>query len=703
MLKMLTKALFRTEVRGSLPAKDTHVGHIFIGNHISFWDPVLFASILPDDVYFVVNTQIAQQFSFALKGKNFVTIDPFNPHSIRKLVQLVRGGTSICIFPEGRISVTGNLMKMYNGTGVIAQRTGAQIVPVWFEGLQYAKWNYLKGKMAQKRFPKVVIHIGTPFTLARIEGERLQAAKLRTATAIYDQLIALGYRAKEKHHVNLYDELVIAANRAPSQVILDDFQNTLTYRQLLQKIKALSFVFERHLQEERVGLLLPTSLAHIVSLFACFRLGIVPAILNFSMGEDIIRSNCETAQLRTILTSKLFVEKAGLSTSIAHLNEHYQILYLEDLRDEIGFVDKMNVLLSHSSAKQARSARGNALILFTSGSESRPKGVELSHDAVLANVTQANLVIDLTMQDRIFNAMPMFHSFGLTVGTMLPILRNIPTVVYPSPLHYKVIPEIIYDKNCTIFFGTSTFLKGYARMANPYDFRSVRYVAAGAEKLQEDVRDTYLYRFGIRVYEGYGTTETAPAVSINHPLFLKWGSVGRLFPGIQAKVQPIEGITDGGKLLLSGPNVMNGYWMYNQGFVPLEPDAQGETWYDTGDVVDIDEEGYLFIKSRLKRFAKIGGEMVSLPTVEDVVKSIRPDSQLAAVAIPCPKKGEKIVLFMTKKMTLKEIKKAIVARNVSSLLVPSEIVEIAAIPVLGSGKTNYAQLQQLALETFHQQ
>jgi acyl-[acyl-carrier-protein]-phospholipid O-acyltransferase/long-chain-fatty-acid--[acyl-carrier-protein] ligase len=199
-------------------------------------------------------------------------------------------------------------------------------------------------------------------------------------------------------------------------------------------------------------------------------------------------------------------------------------------------------------------------------------------------------------------------------------------------------------------------------------------------------------RFGIRVFEGYGTTETAPAVCINVPMFLKWGSVGRLFPGMRAKVEPVEGIAEGGKLILNGPNVMNGYWLYENGFVPLEANAQGERWYDTGDIVDIDEEGYVHIKSRLKRFAKIGGEMVSLPVVEEIVKALNPENQVAAVSVPDLKKGERIVLYVTQSITTKEIQQELVRQKKTALHLPSDIFVIDAIPVLGSGKTDYVTL-----------
>lgn len=294
------------------------------------------------------------------------------------------------------------------------------------------------------------------------------------------------------------------------------------------------------------------------------------------------------------------------------------------------------------------------------------------------------------------NALPMFHSFGLTAGTLFPLLFGIKSFTYPSPLHYKVIPELIYDRNCTILFGTSTFLAGYGRYAHPFDFRSLRYVFAGAEKLQVAVKELWSNKFGIRIFEGYGTTEAAPIVSLNTPLFHRPGSVGIAVPGLQTKLEPVEGIQEGGRLWIRGDQLMKGYLIHDKGFVPLTE------WYDTGDVVTMDADGYITIQARLKRFAKIGGEMVSLELVETLVKRLLQTerSNAAVVSVPDERKGERLIAYATEPLQIPEIRSLIQREGHSPLVAPATFEIVKTIPILGSGKTDYVTLSRMAREKF---
>ena len=341
-----------------------------------------------------------------------------------------------------------------------------------------------------------------------------------------------------------------------------------------------------------------------------------------------------------------------------------------------------------------------AVILFTSGSEGVPKGVELTHANLLSNMRQMLAVTDIMDTDRMFNCLPLFHSFGLTVGLLLPLVRGLYVFVYPSPLHYRMIPAAFYDLDCTIFLSTNTFLNGYGRKAHPYDFRSMRYLFAAAEKLQETTALTWSQKYGVRILEGYGATECAPCLSVNTPLAPRYGSVGRLLPGIEYKLERVEGVEDGGELFVRGPNVMKGY---------LNKDANEKFqslcgWYDTGDIVSVDPDGYVFIKGRLKRFAKVSGEMVSLTAVEDALAGAFPQYGLrclvAVVTRPDEGKGEALIAVTNEpKLTLEEIRAGIKAKGLSNLSTPREIKVVKEIPKLGTGKINHRELAKLIQTT----
>jgi acyl-[acyl-carrier-protein]-phospholipid O-acyltransferase/long-chain-fatty-acid--[acyl-carrier-protein] ligase len=346
--------------------------------------------------------------------------------------------------------------------------------------------------------------------------------------------------------------------------------------------------------------------------------------------------------------------------------------------------------------RRATGADTPAVVLYTSGSEGTPKGVALSHANILANCSQLASRVDFGPRDKVLNVLPMFHSFGLTGGTLLPILNGIKTFYYPSPLHYRIVPELIYDTNSTIMFGTDTFLSAYARFANPYDMNSIRYIFAGAEKLKDETRRVYADKYGVRVLEGYGATETSPVISINTPMHNRTGTVGRLLPGLQHKLEAVPGITEGGALHVKGPNVMLGYFKADRPGV-IQPPEDG--WYDTGDIVAVDEDGFVAIKGRTKRFAKIGGEMVSLTAVEASVARLWPDQKHAVVNIPDAKKGEQIVLLTEyKDASRDELVRHLRAEKMTELAVPRRIMIVPVLPLLGTGKADYQKAKKMAAE-----
>jgi acyl-[acyl-carrier-protein]-phospholipid O-acyltransferase/long-chain-fatty-acid--[acyl-carrier-protein] ligase len=448
---------------------------------------------------------------------------------------------------------------------------------------------------------------------------------------------------------------------------------------------------------ENVGVMLPNAAGAVVTFFALQAFGRVPAMLNFSTGANGMLSSCRTAQVKTILTSRKFIEMARMEDVTAQLAGQVQLIYLEDLRAAIGLGDKIRALLqSPDRVHKAQKIDFNApaAVLFTSGSEGEPKGVVLSHQNLMANITQISSRIDFNRQDVVFNCLPMFHSFGLTGGTLLPVLAGVRTFLYPSPLHYRIVPEMVYAANATIMFGTDTFLQGYARMANPYDFFRMRYIFAGAEKVKEETRRLYLDKFGVQILEGYGATEAAPAIALNSAMHRMPGSVGRPLPGIEYRLESAPGIEDGGRLYVRGPNIMLGYYKADQPGV-LQPPEGG--WHDTGDIVSVDADGYLRILGRLKRFAKLAGEMVSLGQAEGIAQAVWPDAVHAAVALPDVRKGEQIILLTTQVQADRASLSAYAAlHGITGLAVPTDIIEVQAIPVLGTGKTDYPGVKALA-------
>jgi acyl-[acyl-carrier-protein]-phospholipid O-acyltransferase/long-chain-fatty-acid--[acyl-carrier-protein] ligase len=487
-------------------------------------------------------------------------------------------------------------------------------------------------------------------------------------------------------------------DRDTGKPIIEDALGTkLTYGKMILGAQVLSRKLEVGTAAgENVGVLLPNSAGVAVVFMALQTIGRVPAMINFTAGVANVLSACKAAKIDTILTARAFVEKGRLDALIAGLQAQVKIVYLDDIRPTVTLFDKLRGFWNAKVPLVVRKPGDWAAILFTSGSEGTPKGVVLSHRNMLANAAQAAARIDFGRQDKVFNVLPVFHSFGLTGGMMMPMLAGIPIFMYPSPLHYRIVPELIYQTGATILFGTDTFLTGYARSAHAYDFRTLRLVIAGAEAVKDRTRQVYMERYGIRILEGYGVTETAPVLAMNTPMANRPGTVGRLSPLMEARLDPVPGIEEGGRLSVRGPNVMLGYLRAENPGV-LESLAGG--WHDTGDIVAIDAAGFIAIKGRAKRFAKIAGEMVSLSAVETMAATLWPQAMSVAVSIPDVRKGERIVLLTTQKDAERSaMQRQAKAAGAPELAVPADIRVVDTVPLLGSGKTDYVGATKLARE-----
>ncbi len=676
---------------------------VVVCNHTSLLDGMLLAAFLPGRPTFAVDTFIARAWWVRpfLAPVDTMLVDPTNPYAAREMVRAVQGGARLVIFPEGRITKTGGLMKVYDGAGMVADKADAVVVPVRIDGLQYSKFSRMGGKLRLRWFPRVRLQIMPPVRLP--VDPALQGRTRRRALGLrLGDVMAATEAATRPIDRPLFAALLDAAGthgrRAP---ILEDIAFTplsfgralLGVAALVPKLSALSR------PGEAVGVMLPNAAGTVVTFFALQAAGRVPAMLNHSAGAEAMLAACTAAQVRTVLCSRLFVDKGKLGRVVVAMEPHVRFVWMEDVRAAITRGDKLRAMLSARHPRRQPGASSDpgspAVILFTSGSEGAPKGVVLSHRNLLANLAGIGAVIDFSPADRVLNAMPMFHSFGLTGGTLLPVLAGVRTFMYPSPLHYRVVPEIAYGTDATVTFGTDTFLQGWARFAHPYDFRAMRFVIAGAEKVREDTRRTYADRFGVRVLEGYGATETAPVLSLNTLMHSRPGTVGRLLPNLEHRLEPVPGVAEGGKLLVRGPSIMLGYLRHTAPGV-LEPPEGG--WYDTGDIVTVDDR-WITIQGRAKRFAKIGGEMVSMAAAEGLAIQLWPDAQHAVLSQADPRKGEQLVLLTTQPdAAARDLLGFARTRGVPELAVPRVVRMVDRIPLLGSGKTDYPAAQRMLVE-----
>lgn len=716
LLKWICKQCFGVKVLGLKHYLKVKGPAVIIANHQSFLDPFLLCVFLPETPTFAMNSFQAKKWYFKpfLKIVPVIELDPTEPHSLKELIRTLEEGKKIVIFPEGRITTTGGLMKIYEGTSLVLEKTSAPLLPIWIEGSKYSTFSKIGHLERARRFPRISMHI-SPARQLELPAE-LKGKALREHITRYlgDTLVECAFQAYGHRQPILKAFLQAAPLHGWGQFIMTDINRVeLTYKQLYVRTCVLAQVLSRHLKQgkktvsyqhkedmqvrDAVGVLLPTSLAGVVSFFALHMLDRVPAMLNFSAGKKSLTQACEAANLKTIITSRTFIEKGNLEELIAHLKTDYTIVYLEDVRANIGIRDKLRGLFASKTPQYsfrkalAISADAPAAILFTSGSEGAPKGVALSHANILSNIAQARAAIPFTSSDRMFNALPIFHSFGLTVGSLLPLMVGIPTFLYPSPLHYRQIPELVYAFNTTILPGTDTFFNGWAKYAHGYDFYNIRLAVAGAEKLRDETRQLYADRFKVNILQGYGVTESSPAVSFNTPVNQVPGTVGRLLPMMEASIEPIEGLEKGGKLLLKGPNIMLGY-MRNAKPGIIE---KHEGWYDTGDIVDIDSDGYIRIQGRAKRFAKIGGEMVSLTVVEELAMRYWPEHGHTALIQPDERKGECIILVseceaLTRDSILDKAKQ----EGIAEIALPKKVIYIDTIPRLGSGKVDFVTLRE---------
>jgi acyl-[acyl-carrier-protein]-phospholipid O-acyltransferase/long-chain-fatty-acid--[acyl-carrier-protein] ligase len=704
LLRWLFRLLYRFRAY-NVAVLDTPGPVLLLPNHVSWWDWLLIGVSLEDDWRFVTSSAAAELSWFhkrVMINRRTIPVDVNSPFAVKRMAEYLQKGGRLVLFPEGRLSCTGSLMKLFDGTGFLIFKTRAKVITAFIRGAERLPFSRPPGK--KRCFPRLSVHFSNVLPTPTLEHISGTAARLRLTDWLRDQMIRQRFETEmEFGPATLPEAITETARQRPRQVILQDFTlQELTYRRLLVGVDLLAGQWRKVLSDPgpRVGVLLPNVNAMPIVTLSLWAAGKVPAVLNYSSGPSSLLACAKLAGLKHVLTSKAFIERIKLDLGPLK-DAGIEMLFLEDVRARITRIQSILAFVSQSlrphlsTLNYQLSTNDPAVILFTSGSEGEPKGVELTHCNLLANIRQMLSVIDLMDTDRVFNALPLFHSFGLNVGLLLPLVRGVFTLLYPSPLHFRVVPSAFYNLDCTIFFGTNTFLNGYARKAHPYDFRTLRYLFAAAEKVQDSTTALWMQKFGVRILEGYGATECSPCLSANLPMRARHGSAGQFLPGIEHKLEPVEGVTEGGRLFVRGPNIMRGY-------LNAEANTKFQAlggWYDTGDIVSIDPDGFIFILGRLKRFAKVSGEMVSLAAIEDALAGAFPQYGLrfavALVARPDAAKGEKLIAVTNEpRLTLEEVRAAINARGLNNLAMPRELKTLHDLPRLGTGKINHRELEK---------
>ena len=701
-LRLVLRLLCRVELRGWTGGTG---GSVVVANHVSLLDGLLLLAFLPEKPVFAIDAGMAAKWWLRpfLGLAEALPLDPANPMALRRLAGAVREGRPLVIFPEGRITTTGGLMRVQEGPAVVAALCAAPVLPIRIEGAERSPFSRLRPTMTKRTWrPRIVLHMGVKERLPALRG---RAGREAMARHLYDLMCAHHVRT-EAGRRSLPEAVWDAArHHGMGRVILEDAQEQrVTYRHLF----AGALVLGRRLaalapRGGRVGVLLPNGAGAALALLGLWGQGRVAALLNPSAGLLPLRQGIEAARIDVVLTSSLFVARAELGGIVAGLEAGgVRLVHLEALAVGVGRWERLRALLAtFKTACPLRPADGPrapgpfdpAVVLFTSGSEGAPKGVVLSHDNLIANAAQGAVRFDMTHEDKVLGVLPLFHSFGLMGCLVLPLLNGVSTFLYPSPLHYRRIPDLAYATDATILFGTDTFLMGYARKADPLDFHRLRYVLAGAEPLKAETRRVWMERFGVRVLEGYGLTEASPVVALNTALYPKPGTVGRPLPLVEHRLVPVDGIKEGGRLLVRGPNVMLGYLLIQ---APGELRPPDDGWHDTGDVLAADDEGYLRVVGRIRRFAKLGGEMVSLAAVEALAERLWPDAQHGVVAVADPRKGERLVLVTTApEANRRHLHDFLKEAGAGELLLPGEVRVVETLPLLATGKTDHMALKHL--------
>ena len=717
-VRFLLRAVFRLakikfEMRFD-PANLPNKG-VYISNHVSYLDPLILYAFLPGNPVFALHGELYRNYWIRLIMKNadIIEFDNNDVPDLKQLISTVQSGRLCVIFPEGRMTNAGNIMKIYESAGLLADKADAPVIPIWISGLQYSRFSATRGKLPHRTLPKTKVVVDAPRPL-KLKDE-LRHQRNHISNEVYMIMREQAFESMYDPELTVFTQLIKAAKiygkrkfgLARASILEDIQRKPKSYKDVMIASYVLGRYFSKmSTHQEPLGIMLPNSVAAICTFFGLNAYGQVPVMINFSAGVQNIVSCAHTVQMKKVITSKLFVKKAGLEAVVNALKEDgIEVIYLEEVGKKISIWAKILGVLQYKVKYVPYKANpaDRAVILFTSGSEGAPKAVVLTNANVISNVWQIATFETLNITDVVMNSMPIFHSFGLVLGTLYSMYQGAKVFLYPSPLHFRVITDLLYELGATVMIGTDTFFRSYAKISHPLDFGTLRLCYAGAEGVKLDTRNIMNERLGARLMEAYGTTECSPAVAGNNMVFNKFGTIGKLCPGMQCRLDKVDGIEKGGELVVKGPNVMAGYIMPDNPGVLVPPE---DGWYHTGDIVEMDEIGFITIKDRIKRFAKIGGEMVSLRAVENMICKAfegRDDFCCGVVAVPHENKGEQIVVVTNEdSLNTEMLRDFIKANGYPELYLPRIILHKDKIPTFATGKVDNVTLKREVIEELKQ-
>jgi acyl-[acyl-carrier-protein]-phospholipid O-acyltransferase/long-chain-fatty-acid--[acyl-carrier-protein] ligase len=695
-------------------------GFLLLPNHISFVDAIVLQLACPRrQIRYVIDEDFYRKpaLQWILKLAGCIPISARHARAaLRTAADAIRAGDVVCLFPEGQLTRSGTLLRLQRGYELIARQAQSPVVPVWLDQLWGSIFSYRGGKF----FKKLPSHI--PYHVTIAFGQPLAADDANIAT-VREELLKLGEVCFSRRS-SLKPHLAAAAvrglkRRSFSTLVIDGMDHSeLSGAKLLSAAVALSRYLRRKFPDEkRIGIVLPASKGSVVANLAVALANKVPVGLNFSSGRAAIEASCKRADLRVTITAGAFMPRLTdfpWTEQVLKLDEIMPPLKSRILWWWLVSLITPTPLLLRLLRIPKEGGHAEAVLLFTSGSSGEPKGVVLSHRNMLGNVAQFNVLLDATKEDAVLASLPFFHSFGATVTLWYPLVEGVRIVTTPNPLESGKNAALIEHYKLTLLLAAPTFLRGYLRKAEPEQFRTLRLIITGAEKLPFDLAEAFEKKFGKHVFEGYGLTETAPVVSVNLPepepekpgdpiqASSRVGSVGKMAPGIAAEIREPEtdhklSLHDSGMLWLRGPNIFEGYLNDPE----RTADVLHDGWFKTGDIGRFDEDGFLYIEGRLSRFSKIGGEMVPHEVLEQkILDALGVDGHaervIAIVGITDETKGEATVLLSAMDIDLAQLREKLREAGVPNLWIPKQVRRVEAIPVLASGKLDLARCKLLA-------